>query len=328
MKNTQQCGYFSHQGKQCPEKSISTASLCFWHDPTTDKTTLDIKERLEKKVQQGIVLCGYQLAGAKLDGIHLADSKGGHGTDLTEVNFKRASLYNAHLYRANLTNACLMKANLDNATLNAANLEGADLLGVSLTGAKMEHIRWGAYLHQENMIKKMEEDQAPPESIKQVCEETEEICRHLRKQCESHGLSRDAGRFFYKEMRFRRLSTPLLSKRRLLSWCFDKLCGYGEKPMRLISFSLLFITLCAMGYFMLGIQDGDVLAKYQTTASLWSNLSQFAECLYFSVVTFTTLGYGDITPAGIGRFIAAVEAFVGSFTIALYVVVFVRRMSH
>ncbi len=49
--------------------------------------------------------------------------------------------------------------------------------------------------------------------------------------------------------------------------------------------------------------------------------------IYFSVVTFTTLGYGDISPLGFARFIAAFEAFMGSFTMALFVVVFVKKMT-
>ncbi|WP_373689732.1 ion channel [Rheinheimera sp.] len=39
------------------------------------------------------------------------------------------------------------------------------------------------------------------------------------------------------------------------------------------------------------------------------------------------MGYGDITPIGVSRLVAAVEAFTGSFTIALFVVVFVKKMT-
>ncbi len=37
----------------------------------------------------------------------------------------------------------------------------------------------------------------------------------------------------------------------------------------------------------------------------------FEDALYFSTVTITTVGYGDITPLGVNRWLAALEAFLG-----------------
>lgn len=51
----------------------------------------------------------------------------------------------------------------------------------------------------------------------------------------------------------------------------------------------------------------------------------FLTCFYFSVITFTTLGYSDITPAGLVRFAAMIEAGAGAFLIALFVFTFTRR---
>ena len=46
----------------------------------------------------------------------------------------------------------------------------------------------------------------------------------------------------------------------------------------------------------------------------------FADALYFSGVTFTTLGYGDVTPAGpLARFVAVVEAATGFGYFALVI---------
>ena len=43
------------------------------------------------------------------------------------------------------------------------------------------------------------------------------------------------------------------------------------------------------------------------------------DALYFSVVTFTSLGYGDLSPIGIGRLIAAIVVISGLIFIALLV---------
>ncbi len=50
--------------------------------------------------------------------------------------------------------------------------------------------------------------------------------------------------------------------------------------------------------------------------------------LYFSIVTFTTLGYGDLRPCANvtwARMVASLEAFIGAFMIALFVWTLARR---
>ncbi|MBU7025490.1 MAG: two pore domain potassium channel family protein [Theionarchaea archaeon] len=56
-------------------------------------------------------------------------------------------------------------------------------------------------------------------------------------------------------------------------------------------------------------------------------LEQIGSTLYFSFVTFTTLGLGDIEPINFfGRTLICCEAVIGAFLIALFVVVFARKM--
>lgn len=85
--------------------------------------------------------------------------------------------------------------------------------------------------------------------------------------------------------------------------------------------------MCGLVYFMLGILDAGQVTAFNYQAGLLDNISAFLKTLYFSVVTFTTLGYGDLVPVGPSRVIAAIEAFTGSFTLALFVVVFVKKMT-
>ncbi|HEY0393333.1 MAG TPA: ion channel [Candidatus Elarobacter sp.] len=48
--------------------------------------------------------------------------------------------------------------------------------------------------------------------------------------------------------------------------------------------------------------------------------------LYFSAVTFTTVGYGDVVPMGIGRIIAVGEMFLGLVMAGLLIAILTKRL--
>lgn len=74
--------------------------------------------------------------------------------------------------------------------------------------------------------------------------------------------------------------------------------------LKLITGFALAVTGFGIAYFCLGFIPGHGLKFSGKAAS-------FSECIYFSVVTITTLGYGDVTPVGFTRLLASVEAIFG-----------------
>jgi hypothetical protein len=46
---------------------------------------------------------------------------------------------------------------------------------------------------------------------------------------------------------------------------------------------------------------------------------------YFSIITFTTIGYGDYAPRGWVRWVAGLEGFLGLFLVAVFTVSFARK---
>ena len=46
---------------------------------------------------------------------------------------------------------------------------------------------------------------------------------------------------------------------------------------------------------------------------------------YFSIITFTTIGYGDYAPRGWLRWAAGPEGFLGLFLMAVFTVSFARK---
>nr|WP_255840531.1 ion channel [Pseudomonas benzenivorans] len=219
-----------------------------------------------------------------------------------------------------------MKADLRHANLHCADLRDCNLLGIRLDGARLDNVIWDRQLLQERKGRELYHRGNVAAAL-ELFQEAEETYRNLRLHLERAGLFEQAGMFFHREMVVRRLQMPRYSWQRLLSWLVDLFSGYGEKPLNVVLFSLGLIGLCGLLYFLVGVNQGDHRLGLDLDQGLLDNLGDLLDCLYFSVVTFTTLGYGDISPHGLARPLAAFEAFVGSFTMALFVVVFVKKMT-
>jgi voltage-gated potassium channel Kch len=323
----QQCQYVTPDDVQCLDDAQDGHTLCIWHDPAIDKSGPGWAARLEALAADGQSLAGFELARAHLDGINLTFPDQDNGVDLRYANLQRASLKGARLYRADFSAANLLKANLSETNLNAAKFENADLLGTVFGGAHMDGIDWGASVRQENEARAADKAGQLGLAVEKF-REAEEIYRDLRMTSELHGHRRMAGEFFFREMLMRHYRLPRFSAVRWVSRFAHVIYGYGERPVHIISCALAYLLFFAILFFWLGVNDHGVYEAFDPAKGLVYNLSVFGHCLYFSVVTFTTVGYGDVLAHdGWTRAIAAFEALSGNFIMALFVVVFVRKLA-
>lgn len=78
--------------------------------------------------------------------------------------------------------------------------------------------------------------------------------------------------------------------------------------MLLMIYSIVIIGF-GLIYFILSFQ-GIVLVEHGEPRQV-NVIGSLIHSLYFSGVTLLTIGYGDIIPVGIGRFVALIEALIG-----------------
>lgn len=316
-----QCIYTSPSGLRCLENTSEHENLCIWHAPTK-KDQANLKTELETKAKKKMSLSGFYLAGTNLSDVYLMEA------DMSGADLSRANLSLGHLFGINLSNASLFKANLRDANLKEANLENTNLLGADLTNVNLERVKWGpgkkVSNHREaDALSARGEDKL----AKAKYLEAEEVYRNIRKCYEAAGTSDVAGSFFYYEMVMKRKQMPKWSFERAWSKLIDILCGYGEIPYRIIGSSIAYILLNALLFDFLGLYHNNELYVFDQTLSVLDNLTYFGYAIYFSIVTFTTLGYGDFAPAGWARPFAAIEGFAGAFMIALFILSFVKKMT-
>jgi hypothetical protein len=146
--------------------------------------------------------------------------------------------------------------------------------------------------------------------------------RLAKQSVQNQGDYTKAGEYHYAEQTAIEAGLPWY--KRWPRFIFGRLIfGYGEKPERPAIASLLVILLCAIIYCLAGNLGGSGIVQVVnnlpvTITSPWTSL-------YFSVVTFTTLGYGDMQPTGWMRGVAGFEALCGAGLMAAFVVVLSRK---
>ncbi len=153
----------------------------------------------------------------------------------------------------------------------------------------------------------------------------EVLYRLARISWERNGDFDRADDYYYLEMvakRNSRLSGRRKGVKRLLlrleelfEWLFaDLTCKYGTDWKRPI-----LIWLAAVNVFF------PILYLLTESVEGLSSTMGILDYEYFSIVTATTLGYGDYHPIGMGRVIASVEALFGMFMWAVFLTVFARK---
>lgn len=93
------------------------------------------------------------------------------------------------------------------------------------------------------------------------------------------------------------------------------LCGAGVRIRRFVGLFVFFLVL----FSIINLQFREIFGL--------NNINNCIDSLYFTVITMTTIGYGDITPTNsVGKVIVAVEGLIGFFLFALAASIAIRRI--
>jgi hypothetical protein len=346
--------------EECPHVALEGKDVCYWHEKRKGKNPF--KELGNRSFKNSNLSEAYlskanldeaDLQGAFLDGANLQGASMGEA-NLSEANLFMANIQGAFLDGANLQGADLFRANLSEANLSMANLQGAFLDGANLQGARLQIANCSyasfrdanlastnlylavfdkSYLWQARNIddivgNEKSGDRRKDMDIKlEFYRQSSQIYRNLKNYFRDEGIYEKSGNYYYREKIIeKKIYRHIDIWKYLGSFLLDSLCGYGEKPWRITISSIVWIFFCSFIYFILGIEGGATEIAFSSQSCLIQNLHNFWYCIYFSFVTFTTLGYGDFHPVGTTMLFSIIEAFTGAFMIALFVFTMGRKI--
>lgn len=114
----------------------------------------------------------------------------------------------------------------------------------------------------------------------------------------------------------------------ILLGLFRYTCGYGVKPFRVLLFSLGAILIFTLFFYQYGAIEEHKKEILNFQVDIRSKWKRLKDAFYFSVNTFTTVGYGDWYPTSKKSFLrfisfrslAIIEGAFGWFLMALFLI--------
>ena len=283
---------------------------------TVDENIVQELEAINSKNEN---LSNSNLSKANLQNINLVNC------DIQNSDFSKANLENASLYGANLKSCNLFKVNLKNANLNNSNLENCNLLGANFENTKLRNVKWGKNY---KVVNEIEAETAYKNKdyklAKEKYREAEDIYRAIKISMQSQTLGEETGQFFIREMIAKRKQFDRFSGSRIGSKIIEITTGYGEK-LGNIAFTILGIIIACM--FLYGIEgvsyQGKTLGFFSDDFSLVSTLGNL---FYFSVVVYSTVGFGEMVPIGpLGKSIMIFEGIIGGLVLAILIIALYKK---
>ena len=206
--------------------------------------------------------------------------------------------------KLDLRGAPLKSANFESANLKSVDFFGSDLRSANFFGANLDNSHFseadirGATFDYASM-KNTQLDRA------RYNRKTTFIGVDIRKT--NFNLSI----MLQDQVRNQQRINHLNNRHRYLSFFLKWTCDYGQSFWRFLVCAMAAVTLFAGLYYWLDVSR---------------NIESFFDALYFSVVTFATLGFGDIAPeTSIGRVLVITEVVIGYVMGGLLIAILVRR---
>jgi uncharacterized protein YjbI with pentapeptide repeats len=238
--------------------------------------------------------------------------------NFTLSNFKKSSL------QYSVMNTCAMSSvQMQDCNLRDFSIRNTDIIDILFPDEQLTTVNENTLLDYSIKAKRKNANQKNDSgwiasSYDDMCLKKAQTIRNISRLFGECGYSDCEGELFYRAKRAE--LKGLHGDDKFKSVIALIICGYGERPSFTLLSIIIFTLLSGLLYMFSGIDAGGEVIKYSLggTTPILQVLYDYGKCVFFSITTFSTVGYGNYVPIGcISMILSGVHMLIGVSLCAL-----------
>ncbi|SCI75857.1 voltage-gated potassium channel [uncultured Clostridium sp.] len=246
-----------------------------------------------------------------------------------KLNFINCNMQNAIFKDLNIVKlttdySILKKSIISKCSINRMIVKDCDFKSFKFVESNINYFEFD-----DSLVSRFDEETFFDKSGFKNKENSYKFYRDIAYKFQQNNLLNHYGEYFYIYKNMERNTLKGLSK--FKSIAFWLICGYGERPTYALITSLEMIFIFTVLYMAFGLNLENEIISYRQiyleNKSLILAINDFIRAFHFSIVTFTTVGYGDVTPIGHSILLSGLEMFLGVTMVGIWTATLARKIN-
>ena len=239
--------------------------------------------------------------------------------DISQVVFDKSSFYFSSFESTNAYDAIFVDCSFDIFKIKDSDLRKMKIVNAKFIEFAIEDVNRTSLVNSNTYLGPIDFNKNEMREVKFASE----VYSAFNELFENNKLPYFSGEYFYLYKKTEYYTLDRLEK--FKSLISNITCGYGERPSNSLLTAIILVLFFGTMYMFFGVgtSDGDV--------SLFSMPFEFQHLVlwyHFSLVTFTTTGYGNVVPSiGWSVIFSGIEMVTGVVVIGLWVSTLARKMT-
>ena len=248
--------------------------------------------------------------------------------------FNKSNLKNAIFDETHIIMIKFILSSLKNVIFNKCNIKNIIFTDCDLKSMKTIEANIDALSFEDEYLSKVDENTfiykfKINNKDDKTYEKISKSYKSISSVFEKNRLFNYAGEYFYLYKCAEQKHLKGVEK--IKSYIFYYICGYGERPTFALITSLEIVFIFAILYMFFGLCINERIIHYDLNILFYLSRKiiylDMIDCFYFSLATFTSVGYGDIFPIGYSILLSCLEMILGVTMMGVWTATLARKIT-